>query len=578
MSLLSLISVFLLLAVTYLTTSIADSGGRNGMTQSRAWLLIPVILVIVLLGWSVQMRSSVIEGRPLAGLIAGGVDADAENSTAHVLATLVGLRNFEAATHLFLPITTLRPEDKGIDNFPGSTLPDERGIRYYMSWPPLAFSLPLILGEPNVQSIRWFSLTLGLITTMLLGWLTYYMIKLKPYMYRAEHETVPLWNQTTSGPDTKHVQAVFAALAAMLVYACSIEGMRGHSITYWTAQPQQVLLLLQILLILYGRLFLVAPLFFVSALLDWSAYPMGIGAGILLMFVAWNRRKTDEYTNVKSWLTKQDVRAFLGGLGILTATLLGGLTLVIWYGMRLDLGDYFHALLRRSGHNSGANHLQLLPAYSDALGPFGLLANLAFWFCVWAILRKKMQHLHIGVLALLSFPVLENLIMSGHAVYYTYDMLKGISLFAVMIGFAVAYSRKWAPWLFTVVLFLAVLSLLEYKERYGNPSDWAEPSLAAHHRIGTEIRTRAEADTLVLFSHHARGEVMFPARRNMIERVADRARLNNRNDVEEALNTTILMNRPKAMYVRMSSDMRHIDIYDIRNGRADFLERIDMFP
>jgi phage antirepressor YoqD-like protein len=64
----------------------------------------------------------------------------------------------------------------------------------------------------------------------------------------------------------------------------------------------------------------------------------------------------------------------------------------------------------------------------------------------------------------------------------------------------------------------------------------------------------------------------------MIERVADRARLNNRNDVEEALNTTILMNRPKAMYVRMSSDMRHIDIYDIRNGRADFLERIDMFP
>jgi hypothetical protein len=123
----------------------------------------------------------------------------------------------------------------------------------------------------------------------------------------------------------------------------------------------------------------------------------------------------------------------------------------------------------------------------------------------------------IAAIGLLGFALLENLLMSGHALIYSYDRLKGVQLLALFVAWA-ALARPARAWVVHALAALAgVGSLVLFELKYDTEHGFSHVPHSEQQLIGGIIRTTAAPAAPAFFSHEVRGSEVYYAGRNLIE-------------------------------------------------------------
>lgn len=355
-------------------------------------LIFVVIISFILLSAVLRYRS-------------GEIDYRNSDATWHTLLTIECYNETPASEHLFLPIVSLGGEnDKYIPW--GATIPDEKGNYYYTSFSAAGFFVAWLFIKifrlpVAEESLYIFNNILLAVSAVLLMWL------LSMVYEKSNH------------------RELLCFLGGMS-YIWSPELLHGLGIVYWSQSIMQITILLQI--IFYYRYTVKGEkssrlLFYIMALvnpyIEWTGYVVNVGFAITELFLNW---KSDR----KNAMGKAVI------LGFITTASFG--LFCIHYLLRVDAGMFFNALKNRFM----ARNVTATTLLTDVMGGY-LKSFLYLWILllivlVWCFIVKGCLDLKNGVLFfVMSFPILENVIMKQHALYYTYDRMKAVFVLVLLL-------------------------------------------------------------------------------------------------------------------------------------------------
>lgn len=346
------------------------------------------------------------------------------DATYHVLLTMQAYDDSGLSVHSLLPIQTYGAEyNKHINNGP-SLIQDKDGNSFYVSFSPMGFYAPYLfcklLGLPlTVGSIYIFNCLLMLVCASLCARLVYIVFR------RIE----------------------FAAVA-FAAYIFIPEVMFTQGIVYWHHSLAQVFLLLQLVLfhkLVFGNpenkliwqiLFLAVS--FIYPYLEWTGFVSNVGFAICIFLNGFHieragDRKRIAYNHVAS--SKMVV------LGALTAA---ALAYFLWRFSKIaPASQVISSLSGRANSRSAASYAKLFRGYFDSYGPLLILTAISLTISTLVTpARKKLVQLmtdrRIVLLLISAFvPLIENVLMKGHAIVYTFDRLKFAPLLIVVFMLAI---------------------------------------------------------------------------------------------------------------------------------------------
>ncbi|MGO8763790.1 MAG: hypothetical protein ACLQSR_01490 [Limisphaerales bacterium] len=469
------------------------SEGIGFKNSARPWPWLCLLLAIGLSLFSVIARVHFIQTRPLAGRL------DGQEPESHILVTDLAFEQTSWRIHHFLPIFTLgAPYDKYIDDHPGAESTDKFGNYYYTSSPPLTFALPYFAvrsagAQPSLENLRWYNITLQIAAALALAALVFLCAK-------------------RAGADAG--LTLIASATAMVVYMTAPECLKSHSINLWAQQFYALLLMVQLICFLFHpRPLLLFAFAFIGCLADWTPY---LANSAMAAVALWSFDKN------------RDPRALKSAVAILAGCLAGGLSLIIWFASVMPIGDYFHDLLLRSSARSGffPEWAMLIISYSNSFGFFSLIGLIALFCRPWSgspperpvagsIFLPGKNPLVIA-LVIIAFALLENPIMAGHAVPYSYDRLKAVQLLALFAALAALRRPKLAFGLFFASVAAGVCSIFIFLRIYDTPGGWGYVHESVQQRLGKVIFENATTNGPALFNGEVRGAEVFYARRDLV--------------------------------------------------------------
>ena len=327
------------------------------------------------------------------------------DATWHTLLTIEAYSETPISDHLFLPIVTLgNNDDKGISW--GSTVPDTKGNYYYTSFSPAGYFLPWtfmkIFRLPVVErSLYIFNTVLFVLSAVLWIWLLSLIYK-----------------------ENKNVNIIM--LIGLLTYVLSPELLHGMGIVYWHQSIMQVTLLIQV--IAYYKIHesntkISRMVFYMMSLInpyiEWTGYVANVGFALTELILSW---KKDRKLALKRVLI----------LGILSMTSFA--LFVIHYLLRVDAYGFLVTLKSRFMARNVTASIPITDVFRGYIKSFAFFWVVLLVLIVWNFIRNRKVELKHGIwLLVLTFPLIENVVMKEHAVAYTYDRMKGIFCLSFLI-------------------------------------------------------------------------------------------------------------------------------------------------
>jgi hypothetical protein len=465
----------------------------------------PLFLVLfgATLSLAILAEFHLILSRPLAGRL------DDQEPESHILVTELAFEQTSWRVHHFLPIFTLgAPYNKYIDDHPGAESPDALGNYYYTSTPPLTFVLPyleakLTAGTPSLINLRCYNLFLQFASAALLAWLACLCAK-------------------ASGAEGR--ACLLVGLTAATVYMTAPECLQSHTITLWAQQFYCVLLVLQILVFLFRpSLLLLALMAFIGCLADWTPYVANFGMAAIAIY---------------SYVKTRDRRAIHIAIVLIAATALSCLCMFLWFRSEFPVQDYVHDLLRRyQDRSTGVSLRWFLPAYINSFGCFAVLGVFALFWIPWrsagsSKLRSDQPILPASNPFLISVTIIaitlvENLLMKGHALLYSYDRLKGVELLALLIAWGASQMYRRAVLSFAACIMFGLISTCVFWIKFETPRGFSYIRHSEQERIGAVIARTSSPDGPAFFNGEIRGSEVAYAGRNVFEHVDEAATKQN---------------------------------------------------
>lgn len=374
-----------------------------------------------------------------------------QDASYHVLLTAWAYDETPVSVHRFLPIVTLGDsQDKYIPW--GDTLCDELGNYYYTSFSAAGFFFPYAFFKLfrlpfTLNSLYLFNSLLYLLCTFLVFWL--FKLLFSENRYR-----------------------LYLGLFAAALYAFQTETLHSQGAVYWSQSLFQAFFLLQAICFIKEKNagFFLLSLF--TPYLEWTGFVANAGFSLVFLFQ-------------KKWKS-----FFL--TGFLTVAALG--LFILHYALVLPFSDILAALYHRFFSRSITSAVGWSAFIKGYLCSYGLLFAAAGLLLLIVLVRGKSRQRLPSLLRrqkfiwlMLLFPVLENLLMQQHVVFYTYDRLKAVlpllylfltCLECILTDFA--SPRRLACGLFAGTLAMACCNMAYYLKPnsfYSHPASYLRENL-----------------------------------------------------------------------------------------------------
>lgn len=439
--------------------------------------------------------------------------AGSENleATYHVLWTLRALAESPTDAHFFLPTVTLDPVP-GNDVVWGATVPTPGGSYIYTSFPPLGFLIPLFVlrlvgGTSDLTSLAVLNSLFGLIAAYGLAALTrcaaLAAISEQPRLCGLRSRAATGW-------------PVFVAAGASYLFLR--EAMHSHGAVYWPHSISQTVFIFASWLA-FRHFIGVArdwerwPLLTfcaVFSLLEWTGYVFSFG--LAAAFALESRRRGDPLLSGMQ-------------LSIVLVTVAAGLITLFHLMGAVGVDNTLLAFVRRAAARSVLHGWEPLTALKPlpkqywlsvgALLPLGLAA----WLVLVVPPRRRPSRPILLLLAITTFPLLENLLMAQHAVQFSFDRLKvavplTIALFTVIARLAPRWRLSAAAAAVVIVVMSNIPLFLHQQAAY---KPWLE-AVARNDVLVAQLRAENEAACAVYGStHEVRGYLNLLIGRDMYE-------------------------------------------------------------
>lgn len=434
-------------------------------------------------------------------------------ATYHVLWTARALDQSSAENNFFLPTVTLMPE-LGSPFKWGAAVESKVGSYIYTSFPPLGFIIPKIFFDWRPGGLDFISLTLfnsliGLVAAAALGGLA---------------RSVMLFIQSDKENPRQSGWVIFALVS--ILYLFLRESLVSHGSVYWPQSLAQLPLIFGAWMsfrVFQGyRDFLTITLMiiacFIYPALEWTGFVFGLGVSGAL-FMDWMSRRRSSALGAPV-----DFRALAPAFWALFVTVLSGAVLIIHFAIAIGWADLLVALISRAGARSfrvGAA-LGLLPSY---IASFGALVPIAV-FAALHLQQSKVVPLRQNravylLLFVVSFPMLENLILMQHAYQFSFDRLKlAVPLLLLLTIYFVRMGYHEKPVYLFGVAYLVIssnLQLFGYDNLYYRP--WGEINVANKEVVGDFEKSPRSGCVLLGSTSLVRGYLNITFDRDIVESV-----------------------------------------------------------
>lgn len=335
----------------------------------------------------------------------GEIDYHNSDATWHVLLTVTAYDETPISDHLFLPIVTLGKEsDKGIPW--GATIPDNKGNYYYTSFSPAGYFAPWlflkIMNLPvNETGLYIFNSFLFCLSVGEMVWLISLVYK---------------------GQKAKNILCLIAGLC----YISAPELLHGMGVVYWHQSLLQVTLLLQIIMFYkyitensrIGK-YLFYTLALINPYIEWTGYIANVGFAVAEMIKYWRINK---------------VKGFRKAITIGIVTIISFGIFSLHYLLRVDFLIFVDALKNRFMARNVMTSTTLTCLFGSYYQSFLYIWVVLILLLVYCFGKIKKLELNHGLLFfVITFPVMENIIMKQHALEYSYDRMKVIFIIIFLV-------------------------------------------------------------------------------------------------------------------------------------------------
>lgn len=325
----------------------------------------------------------------------GEIDYLNSDATWHELLTIECYDETPISQHLFLPIISMGDADDKWITW-GATIPDSEGNYYYTSFSAASFFLGWLFLK--IFHLPVSEMGLYIWNNVLLVISAVLLMRLLAIVYRNSRFKELL------------------CLIGSISYIWLPEILHGLGIVYWSQSVMQATLLMQIIFWykhVYmdsrssGILFLAMTV--VNPYIEWTGYVANVGFAIA------------EILSHRKDLKRGFRNAFQ--IGMLTVVSFG--LFCLHYLLRVDRQAFFKALRDRFMARNVTTETLLTDVFGGYLKSFLFLWLLLLILVIWCMICKKQLEIGNGLLLfVLSFPIMENVVMKQHALAYTYDRMK----------------------------------------------------------------------------------------------------------------------------------------------------------
>ncbi len=421
-------------------------------------------------------------------------------ATYHVLLTMHALSQQPVKAHYYLPTVTLG-EFRDTETPWGATRPSRMGNYIYTSFSPAGFIVPFAFAQmigkpPSLELLIWFNLILQFISAFLLFHI--------------------LFKLTTCN----HMNNAWLFLVPVVgtsVIILSKEALLSFGLVYWCHQLWMPVFLLQLCLLLSilekytnFKLILFAVASFFTAYVEWSGFVLNGLLWIACCFV--------------SPLKRLGLRPSFGWTAFFSSVL-AAMFIVVHFALVIGLKESLSSFLTRSSARSlKGNATDIAASWINSYGllPIVPLLVFSFYFLAKKYLTEqphtssirianqpsgdpnkswlRPNKLFFAILFSSVLPSFENLIMTQHAIQFSFDRLKlGVPVAILVVGallFCKPSHRVVISTLIAVSLLLNVFSYLSSLTPY---NAWKEIHLN-NTSIKNNLAPSISSDNSAIFS------------------------------------------------------------------------------
>lgn len=446
-------------------------------------LVVIIIIAIALIAMSISIRYP----------YSNDFNFSNSDATYHVLLTMRAFSETPRSVHHFLPLVSLgSTSDKKVPW--GATIPDKNGNYYYTSFSAAGFIAPymfikLLRLPTTIQSLYIFNSMIYVIS-----WLV--TLSLFLVVFRDK------------------INSLVIVVFVTIIYLFSPEILHSQGIVYWHHSLLQVIIPLQILLFLDKKHPLSRTAFYllciITPYIEWTGYVSNIGF-IVATFI-------QSRIAIKDKLSSKTESTIQVSFIISMMTLLSFLIYTIHFLSVVSYDSFFSALFsrffaRRFISTSDLGNLLIGYLKSFSLLPIMLVITL-IGMMLNKNLRKKIWasvYEFWPALIVMTFPLIENIIMLGHASSYSFDRMKLVFpiIFFSLIIFEVLEKTSFNRFgLYVIPIFLityGIVSIVFYS-LFDNKYRWHITYLEANNKIAVEIKKEYNnSDSIIFQSLPTRG-------------------------------------------------------------------------
>lgn len=374
------------------------------------------------------------------------------DATSHTLLTVKSYAETPISVHKFLPINTLGGEEnKYIYNGP-SLVFDEEGNSYYTSFSSIGFMIPYLFIKffripYNEQSLYIFNSIIYILSM-------FGSIKLFRSIFRDK------------------IEGSTITILVALLYLFQIEVMHSQGISFWVHSIFQLLLIYQIYFfvniekrnsrILFWIMCLVMPY------IEWTGYISNIGFAIACLLGRKIKISRDEIII--------NIKAVLRVLLIISLTICSLLIFVVHFSSVIGREEFLEQLISRFMARNTLVSISISELVIGYFRSYGyllvILIVLLIFTMSYPVTRIKLwerlkENYIVGFV--MTFPIIENLIMKEHAISYSFDRLKVILplIFVFLIlydswGFEINKKKIFRVIINIIVVFGCIFNLVTY--------------------------------------------------------------------------------------------------------------------
>lgn len=398
------------------------------------------------------------------------------DATMHTLLTMQSYEETPLSVHKFLPINSLgEVSNKFIVNGPSLAF-DQYGNNYYTSFSPVGFYIPYIFVKIfnlpiNEQSIYLFNSIISILCIIFLG-------KLFKEIFKDKISTTTLM------------------LTLTVLYLFQKEVMHSQGISFWVQSIFQLLLIVQMYLCVTINRKSSKILFFILCLLmpyvEWTGYISNIGF-IIYFLINRGVKFTKEKVEIK-------VECIINSILILLLTMGAFILFYKHFTLVIDGKEFIDILMGRFMARNITTNVTIGMLFKGYWQSYSSLIVILISGLGITLGIKRTRTRLIRLICdykcyifMLTFPTVENIIMIGHAVTYSFDRLKAvIPLLFLLIILIIVWKQEIENRVYIKKILVVILIGISICNLYGysftdNPYRWKVDYLEQNSLFANEI-------------------------------------------------------------------------------------------